>query len=110
MLSLGIVLRKLQEGDRKGAQANDSKLMRLLSNCWTDRSSQGINLILQVGHRSTIKDEYLALVPTSHVAPAFKASSNAEELPFCYIKGYQNYPRITALVSRLSLQDTISKP
>lgn len=109
MLSLGIVLRKLQEGDRKGALANDSKLMRLLSNCW-GRSSHSINLILQIGHRSTIKDEYLALVPTSHVSPALKTSSNTEELPFCYIKGYQNYPRIIALVSRLRLQDTTSRP
>lgn len=103
MLSLGIVLRKLQEGDKKGAQANDSKLMRLLSNCWIGRPSHSINLILQLGHRPTIKEEYLALVPTSQLAPALKTSRNIEELPFCYIKGYQNYPKITSLVSKLTL-------
>lgn len=102
MLSIGIVLRKLQEGDRKG-HANDSKLLRLLSNCWTDRSSHNINLILQLGHRPTIKEEYLALVPTSQLTPALKTSSNLEDLPFCYIKGYQNYPKITALVSKLTI-------
>ncbi len=65
MLNLGIVLRKLQQNDRRGTQSNDSKLFKFLSNIWTGSNLQKVHLFLQIGHHLSLKEEYLALVPTS---------------------------------------------
>ena len=71
MLKLGMNLRKMQERISNIVCDNhESKLFRLLSPCFMKRRETAqfhINLIHEIGHYKTIKDEYQNLVPTSEL-------------------------------------------
>ena len=69
MLRLGIHLRKAEVENSKTMEMHESKLFKLLSECFSGSSRNGkgyrFHLFLQVGEYATLKDEYLCLVPTS---------------------------------------------
>ena len=76
MLKLGMTLRRLQDRTRKGADNNESKLFKVLSNCWLNASLKSIHLFLQIGHHLTLKEEYLLLVPTAEATTSVTEASH----------------------------------
>lgn len=95
MLRLGMNLRRIQEDNSNTMDIHESKIFKLLSECFTSRNDKNeliyrFHHFMQVGLYPTLKEEYLNLAPTSDgfFGKKHMDSDKFQQISFFFIKQY----------------------